>query len=44
MEKVYIQWNMVNWITIVLMVALGSALAGIVMSAIGKYRMPNAAE
>jgi len=44
MEKVYIQWNMVNWITVILMVALGSALAGIVMSALGKYSTPNAAE
>lgn len=44
MEKTYIQWNMVNWITIVLMVALGSALVGFAMSAISKYRTPMAAE
>lgn len=40
MDRVYIQWNMVNWITIVLMVALGSAIVGFAMNAIGKYRMP----
>lgn len=40
MEKVYIQWNLVNWITIVLMVALGSALVGFVVAQIKNYHAP----
>lgn len=40
MEKTYIQWNMVNWVTIVLMVALGSALTGIVVSALASRNRP----
>lgn len=33
MEKVYLQWNIPNWITVVLMVAVGMAVvnAGVAM-------------
>jgi hypothetical protein len=34
MERVYIEWNIVNWITIVLMAAIGLALVGLVSSSI----------
>lgn len=38
MEKTYIQWNIVNWITIVLMAAIGMMLVGAVSSAIRTYK------
>lgn len=38
MDKFYIQWNLVNWITIVLMAALGMMVFGAVTSAIRQYR------
>lgn len=44
MDKVYIQWNMVNWITIVLMVALGTMVTGFVVTGLNRYRAPSAAE
>lgn len=34
MERVYLEWNIVNWITVVLMAAIGLALVGAVSSAI----------
>lgn len=34
MERVYIEWNIVNWITVVLMAAIGLAVVGFVSSAI----------
>ncbi len=41
MDKVYIQWNLVNWITIVLMAALGAMLVGLVVSGIQTYKIPG---
>jgi len=38
MEKVYLQWNLVNWITVVLMVSLGTVLIGVVASGIKTMR------
>ncbi len=35
-EPVYIQWNIVNWITIVLMVALGTVVFGTIMKVISE--------
>lgn len=32
MDQVYLKWNVVNWITVVLMVSLGAVLFGIVAS------------
>lgn len=29
-DKVYLQWNLPNWITVVLMVSLGAVLMGFV--------------
>lgn len=38
MEKVYLQWNLVNWITVVLMVSLGAVLIGVVASGLSTLR------
>lgn len=32
MQKVFIEWNFVNWITVVLMVAVGMAAFGLASS------------
>lgn len=37
MEKVYIQWTIVNWITVVLMVSIGYLLIGLVGQAYQKW-------
>ena len=37
MGGVYIQWNLVNWITVVLMVTIGMMLVGAITSAIRTY-------
>lgn len=42
MEKVYLQWTIENWITVFLMVALGYAALGILMSVLGKKSAPAA--
>jgi hypothetical protein len=36
-DRVYIQWSIVNWITIVLMAALGAVLIGVVAAGIKTY-------
>jgi hypothetical protein len=36
MERVYLEWNIVNWITVVLMAAIGLAAVGFVSSSIQK--------
>lgn len=40
MEKYYLQWNIVNWITVVLMASLGVILLGVVAATIKTYRVP----
>lgn len=37
MDKFYLQWNMVNWITIVLMASVGVLGAGFVYSGLKQY-------
>jgi len=37
MEKAMIQWTIVNWITIVLMAALGAVFIGVVVSGLQSY-------
>jgi len=37
MDRTYLQWNLVNWITVVLMAALGMFLVGAVTSGIRAY-------
>lgn len=37
MEATYIQWNVVNWITIVLMASVGAVLLGAVVAGIKTY-------
>jgi len=34
MERVYLEWNIVNWITVVLMASIGLALVGLVSSSL----------
>jgi hypothetical protein len=34
MERVYLQWNVVNWITVLIMVTGGWAVIGLISSAI----------
>lgn len=52
MERVILQWNVQNWVTVVLMVAIGYALVGLAVSFlrgnlpeidIGKQFIPGAA-
>lgn len=38
MERVYLQWNLPNWITVVLMAAVGMALVQFVASGVRQYR------
>ena len=41
-EPVYLSWNIVNWITVVLMVAVGMALIGFAASMARQY-LPSGA-
>ena len=38
MEPVYLQWNMVNWITVVLMATVGMLVVGAIGSGVRAYR------
>lgn len=44
MERVYLQWNLVNWITVVLMATLGAMLVGLIAASIKQYRTPVTGE
>lgn len=37
-ERVTLQWNVTNWITVVLMAAIGTALLGCVVAGFGGIR------
>ena len=37
MERTYLQWNLVNWITIVLMASFGAVILGLVAAGIKAY-------
>jgi hypothetical protein len=37
MEKVYLQWNLPNWITVTIMAFVGVALVGMISSAFRHY-------
>jgi len=41
MEGTYISWNLVNWITVVLMVAIGLAVASAAVSLV-RQNLPTA--
>jgi hypothetical protein len=43
MERTYLQWNLVNWITVVLMATLGAMLVGLIAASIKTYG-PKSAE
>lgn len=36
-ERFYLQWNLVNWVTVVLMATVGVLIVGAVASAIRQY-------
>lgn len=36
-ERVTLQWNVTNWITVVLMAAIGTAILGCVVAGVGGY-------
>jgi len=40
MEKTFISWNVVNWITIVLMASLGMLAVGAVIAGVNAYVAP----
>jgi len=44
MERTYLQWNIVNWITVVLMATLGVALIGVVAAGLQTYRVPASSD
>ena len=37
MEKVYLQWNFVNWITVLAMAALGGATVGFIYAGLKQW-------
>ena len=37
MERTYLQWNLVNWVTVVLMASLGAVLVGVVAASMKTY-------
>lgn len=37
MERTYLQWNLVNWITVVLMATLGAMLVGLIAASVKTY-------
>lgn len=37
MDKTYLQWNLVNWITVLLMAGLGAVFIGVVVSGLQTY-------
>ncbi|MDE2020894.1 MAG: hypothetical protein KGJ13_11210 [Patescibacteria group bacterium] len=37
MERFYLQWNIVNWITVVLMAAVGMMIVGAIASGLRQY-------
>lgn len=37
MERTYLQWNIINWITVVLMAALGTILVGVIAASVKTY-------
>lgn len=41
MERTYLQWNLVNWITVVLMASFGMLIVGFVMAGVKTYSNDN---
>jgi hypothetical protein len=41
MEKTYLQWNAVNWITVVLMASFGALFVGLVLTGLNAYGLTN---
>lgn len=40
MERTYLQWNVVNWITVILMASFGVMAIGLIASGLKAYRLP----
>lgn len=41
MDRTYLQWNIVNWITVVLMASLGMLLIGAVSSGLRGFKQDD---
>lgn len=41
MERIYIQWTIVNWITVFLMATLGFLLLGMIAQAAQHFTLPS---
>ena len=41
MDRAYLQWNIVNWVTVVLMAAVGIMFIGLLGSALKTYKLPQ---
>ncbi len=41
MDRTYLEWNFVNWITVVLMASFGLLLIGLVTSGLKGMKMPS---
>jgi hypothetical protein len=37
MDKFYLQWNLVNWVTVVLMASIGVLLIGAITNGVKQY-------
>lgn len=40
MDRTYLEWNIVNWLTVVLMAAVGVMVIGTIGAAIKTYKIP----
>lgn len=40
MDRTYLQWNIINWVTVVLMAAVGISLIGFIGAALKQYQQP----
>lgn len=38
MEKTYLQWNIVNWITVVLMASFGASVLALIYAGLKTYK------
>lgn len=44
MDRTYLQWNVVNWITVTLMASLGAVFVSMVIAGLKTVRQPSNAE
>lgn len=41
MDRTYLQWNVVNWITVVLMASFGAMVIGLAAAGLKTYKAPT---